>query len=46
MPAMTGRYRTQQLGLPHHVKTATRIWRSTDLKGPLPKETVKALFRS
>jgi len=31
-----GRYWTQQLGLPRHAKTPTRIWRSTDLKGPLP----------
>jgi hypothetical protein len=41
---MTRRYSTQQLGLQRNTKPPTRIWRSTDLKGPLPKETVRALL--
>jgi hypothetical protein len=44
MPAMTRRYWTQQLGLPRHTKAPTRIWRSTDLRGPLPRETVRELL--
>src|SRR5580704_3874895 len=46
MAAMTRRYWTQQLGLPHHAQTPTRIWRSTDLKGPLPRKTVSALLEA
>jgi len=44
MPAMTRRYWTQQIGLPRNTKPPTQIWRSTDLKGPLPRETVRALM--
>jgi hypothetical protein len=43
---MTRRYWTQQLGLPGRAKPQTRTWRSTDLKGPLPPETVRALLEA
>jgi hypothetical protein len=46
MSAMVRRYWTQQLGLPRQVKPPARIWRSIDLKGPLPRETVRALVEA
>lgn len=46
MSAMVRRYWTQQLGLPRQVKLPARIWRSTDLKGPLARETIRALVEA
>jgi hypothetical protein len=42
---MKRHYWMQQLGLPRHT-TATQVWRSSDLKGLLPRETVRALLHA
>jgi hypothetical protein len=41
---MEHRYWIQQLGLPGPTKPETHTWRSKDLSGPLPRETVRALL--
>jgi hypothetical protein len=40
---MMRRYWTRQPGLTRHTRT-TEVWRGTDLKGPLSRETVRALL--